>query len=282
MQQKGKQAMVKQVFGGFLGMVAVACSGAASAQTAPLPAPAPAPAVATTQEQGYILGPGDVIEIAVLGRDEFRPRVQVQVDGTVQLPFIGNLTATNKTVLQLRDEVRDKLKAGGYYANPAVNVSVASYASRYVIVLGEVGQPGIVPIDRAYRVSEILARAGGTKAPGVDSITLTRKTGETLNLSISEAATNGGDKDPAVNAGDKLYVAPAKTFYIYGQVAAPGTYPVDRAMDLRKALARSGGLTKMGSESRVKVIRKGVEIKKFNPSDPIVDGDVVVVGERFF
>lgn len=276
MKQKGKQTMGKQVLGVVLGAAALAWSAAAGAQTEP------APSANVSLVDGYVLGTGDVIEIAVLGREEFKPRVQVQVDGTVQLPYIGNVTAANKTVLTLRNEVRDKLKAGGYYANPAVNVTIVTFSSRYVVVLGEVGTPGIVPIDRSYRVSEILARVGGAKVAGADSVTLTRKTGETITLSIAEVATSGGDKDPVVNPGDKLFVAPPKTYYIYGQVSAPGSYPVDRAMDLRKALARGGGLTKMGSENRVKVIRKGLEIKNFKPSDPIVDGDVVVVGERFF
>ena len=35
---------------------------------------------------GYILGAGDIIEVAVVGRDEYKARVQIQVDGTVQLP----------------------------------------------------------------------------------------------------------------------------------------------------------------------------------------------------
>ena len=108
------------------------------------------------------------------------------------------------------------------------------------------------------------------------------ESGETLSLSVSEVATGEGDKDPLVVAGDKLYVATAKTFYIYGQVGAPGTYPVDREMNLRKALARSGGLTKLGSENRVKIIRKGQEMKGLDLNAPVQDGDVVVVGEKLF
>ena len=250
----------------------------ASAQVS---AAASAPA-AVSLADGYVLGIGDIVEVSVLGRDEFKPKTQIQADGTIQLPFIGIVDANNRTVLQLRDQVRRKLIAGGFYADPAVNVTVVGYSSRYIVVLGEVGTPGIVSIDRAYRVSEILARVGGAKSAGVDSITLTRQSGETINLSVTDVATGGADKDPVVNPGDKLYVAPARTFYIYGQVAAAGTYPIDRDMDLRKALARGGGLTALGSEKRVKVIRKGTELRNFNPGDPILDGDVIVVGERFF
>jgi len=244
-------------------------------------------AASSDQEQvsltdGYVLGTGDVVEVSVLGREEFRPRVQVQTDGTIQLPFLGSVDANGLTVLQLRQKVSNALKKGGYYADPVVNVAIASYASRYIVVLGEVATPGIVPIDRSYRVSEIIARVGGIKLNGADSITLTRTSGEQFMLSMQEMATGGPDQDPVVNPGDKLYVPAAETFYIYGQVSAPGTYPVDKQMNLRKALARGGGLTSMGSEKRVKVFRDGEEIRKFNPSSPIKGGDVIVVGERFF
>ena len=62
----------------------------------------------------------------MLGREEFKPRVQVQVDGTIQLPYIKSIPAAGKTVLQLREEVRRKLQQGGYYTDPVVSVIVAS------------------------------------------------------------------------------------------------------------------------------------------------------------
>lgn len=261
-------------------------SAVASAQMSPPPAQ-PAQAAETGKQvvsmaDGYVLGVGDVVEVSVLGREEFNPRVQIQNDGTLQLPFLGTVKASDLTILQFRENVRQALIRGGYYASPVVNVAVASYASRYVTVLGEVATPGIVPIDRSYHLSEILARVGGPRGTASDQVKVTRENGEELELSIRESATSGGDKDPEISPGDKIYVPAAKTFYIYGQVNAPGTYQIDRDMTLRKALARGGGLTPMGSEKRVKVFRNGEEIKKFDPSEPIIDGDVVVVGERFF
>lgn len=231
---------------------------------------------------GYVLGAGDVVEISVLGREEFRPRVQVQVDGTISLPFLDSVKAADRTVLQLREDIRKALKDGGYYSDPIVNVAIVTYASRYVVVLGEVANPGIVPVDRPYRVSEILARTGGPRESGADEISIRRSSGEEIVLNLKAISTGGPDQDPFLAPGDKLYIAAAPTFYIYGQVSSPGNYRVDKEMNLRKALARGGGLTSMGSEKRVKVFRDGEEIRKFDPSAPIQGGDVIVVGERFF
>lgn len=274
----------------FLMVVALAGSTAAVAQQA-VPAPqaspvAPAsPAPAATQGEdltAYILGPGDILEISSIGRGDYAARVRVQVDGTVQLPLIGTLTATDRTTLQLADEIKNALKKGGYFTNPVISVEVTSYASRYATVLGDVAQPGLVPIDREYRMSEIIARVGGVRDSGADILTLRRESGEEVQLSIHDLSTGTGDKDPQVFPGDKIYVPQAATFYIYGQIASPGTYKLDRDMTLRKAIARSGGLTPSGSEKRIRVYRNGEEIKKFDLSNPINAGDVVVVGERFF
>lgn len=263
----------------------------AGAQSAAPPVPAPAPGAAAaapaapgpvTLNDGYVLGAGDVVDVTVLGRPEFNPRVQIQTDGTLQLPFLGTVKAADLTVLQFRERVRNALMAGGYYADPVVNVAVSTYASRYVTVLGEVGQPGLVPVDRAYRISEILARVGGARDTGADILTLRRATGEEIKLDLKNIAVGGPAEDPIVNPGDKIFIPKAETFYVYGQISRPGTYKIDQGMTLRKAIASAGGLTTMGSEKRVKVFREGREIKKFDLGALIKNGDVVVVGERFF
>ncbi len=253
----------------------------AIAQQRPAPAPAVAGVPGESLADGYVLGSGDVVEVSVLGREDFRSRVQIQFDGTIELPLIGNIGAGNKTVLQLKEEIRSKLKNGGFFSNPAVNISIATYASRYVVVLGEVGAPGIVPIDRAYRVSEILARVGGAKGSGADILTITRATGEEVKLDVRQISTGSGDADPFVNAGDKIFVPAAPTFYVYGQVNSPGAYRIDANMTVRMALARSGGLTALGSAKRIKVTREGKDLK-MKLDDPIGDKDVIVVGQRFF
>lgn len=262
--------------------------GTAAAQT-PVPAQAsaqaqvaaPANSAPVNLNDGYVIGLGDVVEIAVLGREEFKPRVQVQVDGTVQLPYLHSVMASNLTVIQLRERVAKLLRDGGYYVDPVVSVTVVSYASRYVTVLGEFAIPGLVPVDRAYRVSEILARAGGPRPTASDELILRRATGEELVLPIELLSRGGPADDPLVQPGDKLFIGAALNFYIYGQVNAPGAYKVERGMTLRMALARGGGLTERGSAGRLSLFRNGKQVR-VGLDTVLQGGDTVVVGERFF
>lgn len=239
------------------------------------------PAAPVTLNAGYVLGPGDVIETAVLGRDDFKQRVQVQVDGTIQLPFLHSVKAADLTVIQLRDQITQMLRQGGFFIDPVVSVSVVSYASRYVTVLGEFATPGLIPVDRAYRVSEILARAGGAKTSAGDTLVLRRISGQQFVLPLATVSSGGPAEDPMVQPGDKLFIATAPNFYIYGQVTGPGAYKVERGMTVRMALARGGGLTERGSLGRVSIIRNGQKVKA-ELDMPITGDDTIVVGERFF
>lgn len=263
--------------------VVMAQASATIANTTPAQAtPTRAGPNATSLEQGYVVGVGDVLDVVMVGQDDFRGRVTVQQDGTIQLPLIGSIQAQQKTLLQLGREIAAALEKGGYYVKPAIQVTVGQISSRYVTVLGQVGSPGLIPVDRAYRASEMIARVGGLRTDGAETFFLTRANGQEIPLTMEQIARGGGDADPIVNPGDKIFVPVAPTFYIYGEVKAPGTYTIQKNMTLRMALARSGGLTTLGSDRRITVIRGGQELKKFSLSEPIRADDVIVANERFF
>lgn len=283
-----------------IGLILFFAAAPALAQP-PAPAPAPAglppavqaqapaarPVAPATQaekdlEAGYVLGPDDVVEISVLGQPEFATRARVKANGTVQLPFIGEQTVSGETALSLAPKIAEKLRAGGYYAKPVVNIEISSFASRYVVLLGAVAQPGLQPVDRTYRLSEIIARAGGLRETGADFVTLTRENGEQKNYAFEKLAAGGPDEDPEVHPGDKIFVPEADLFYIYGQINAPGVYPIKGGeMTIRKAVARGGGFGASGSAKRIKLFRNGEETK-VDLDMVIKAGDVIVVGERLF
>lgn len=265
----------------------------AGAQTVPPAAPPaqaqpaarpPAPPSQATKDvaEGYVLGADDVVEVTVLGQPEFTTRARVKANGTIQLPFIGEQRLAGETALSLAPKIAEKLRAGGYYAKPVVNIEISSFASRYVTLLGSIAQPGLQPVDREYRLSEIIARAGGLRETGADFVTLTRADGEQKNYAFDKLASGGPEDDPMVRPGDKIFVPEADLFYIYGQINAPGVYPIRGGpMTVRKAVARGGGFNASGSASRIKLFRNGVETKvKLDAT--LQAGDVLVVGERLF
>jgi polysaccharide export outer membrane protein len=269
-----------------LALVATAPIGAA-AQTAQAQAQgqaqAPPQASAPSAEaKSYVLGPEDVLEVTAIGHDDFTSRVKISARGVIQLPYIGDVIAANKTPETLSADITKALVQGGYFAKPIVRVEIASYASRYVTVLGDVVTPGLVPVDRPYHLSDILARVGGTRQDGADYVVLTPQAGPSQRISIQAMATGDAAQDPLVAPGDKIYNPPAEIFYISGQVHTPGAYPLAPNLTLRMAISRGGGLTDLGSDRSVKVTRGGKTLTHFGLNDPIQAGDVILIGERLF
>lgn len=268
-----------------LGCLALPMAATAQQQVvAPLPNAGPANAgpPANVAENGYVLGPDDVIEVEVLGRGDFRVRGRIAADGKMQLPFLGEVVAANKTAKQFGAEIAEALTRGGYYQNPVMRVEVVGFASRYAVVLGAVGSPGLVPINRSYRLSEIMARVGGVRGDATDYIILRSENGPERRIMVRDMAVGDETQDPVVSPGDKIYVPIAETFYISGQVRAPGTYPMTSDMTFRQAIAKGGGLNEMGSDKKLKVTRGGKELNRVQLDTKVLPGDIIVVGERLF
>lgn len=246
---------------------------------------AAAPAVTSATPPGgasaeYVLGPEDIIEVEVVGQPD-KARARVYTDGTVQLNLIGKLVAAGKTPRELGTEIAQALKAGGFYANPAINVEVSGYSSRYVTVLGAVGNPSLVPINRPYRLSEILARVGGMQPTAADYLIVRQENGGEQRYLVDELSRGDATKDPFVTPGDKIFAPAAEVFYISGQVNAPGPFPMRSDLTVRQAIAKAGGLTPSGSDKKVEVNRGGKKVKLTGDAK-VEPGDVLVVGERLF
>lgn len=260
----------------------------AGAQTPPvLPPPRPVPTTVAPAPNDipapiYILGPQDVIQVDALGRSDFSTKARIGADGTVQLPFLGAFPAADRSVVELRDQIAAALQKGGFFAKPIIQVEVISFASRYVTVLGSVGSPGLIPIERPYRLSEILARVGGVRGDGADHVVLRSPKGPERTLLVKDLATGDETTDPYVQPGDKIYVPAAEMFYVKGQVKAPGSYPITPNMTLVMALARGGGITDLGSDSHIKIVRRNATISPKDLNIKIEPNDVIDVGEGFF
>jgi polysaccharide export outer membrane protein len=267
---------------------AAPCAALAQAKPAPSPASstpaAPAPPAGGKQgdpsKEEYIIGPEDVVEVEVVGQPD-RSRARVYTDGTIQLNLAGRIAAAGKTPRQLGTDIAAALKTGGYYADPVVNVEVVGFSSRYVTVLGAVGSPGLVPINRPYRLSEVLARVGGVREGAADYIIVRPETGPEKRYNVDKLASGDSSEDPMVAAGDKIFAPTAELFYLTGQVKSPGTYPIKTGMTIAQAIARGGGLTDSGTDKHVKVTRGG-KVIKLEPGDKVLPGDVLLINERLF
>ena len=124
----------------------------------------------------YRLGPGDTLQIRVLGADELNGQYAVQDDGTVSMLMAGAVPAAGFTAQQVQTKIEDALKAGRYLTQPRVPVVVMNY--RPYFILGEVSSPGAYPYVSGMRVLSAVAAAGGYNYRADQNFVIITRNGE--------------------------------------------------------------------------------------------------------
>src|SRR5213596_164592 len=81
------------------------------------------PTLADSCPAEYVIGPEDVLDVAVWGNAEITRTVPVRPDGKISLPLLNDIQAAGLTALELREVLAQKL--GEYIPSPEVSVIVS-------------------------------------------------------------------------------------------------------------------------------------------------------------
>ncbi len=114
-----------------------------------------------TRNDEYRLGPGDKLRIEVYKDAQLSQSLQVRPDGKITLPLVGDIEATGRTPIEMRDSITKSLKE--YVTNPTVTVIVVEATTPLAYVMGEVNHPGAVTLQGSLTIIQALALAGGLK-----------------------------------------------------------------------------------------------------------------------
>jgi len=134
------------------------------------------PAAVTAQEAGYMVKPGDGLEISVWKEPDLQGPVLVTPDGSFSFPLVGQVDARGKTVTDLQQVITERLAK--YISDPVVTVSIREIRGNKVYVIGQVNRPGEFIVNPRVDVIQALSMAGGTTAfAALDDIRILRRTG---------------------------------------------------------------------------------------------------------
>src|SRR5262245_59744204 len=109
------------------------------------PLPEPPPATGTVMVSTYRIGPMDTLLITVVDEAELTGKFSVDGDGMFSYPYLNRVKAAGLTATELQTELASLLR-NGYLRNPQVRVEVDLFRSQSVMVIGEVRQPGKIPM----------------------------------------------------------------------------------------------------------------------------------------
>ncbi|MBX3349521.1 MAG: polysaccharide biosynthesis/export family protein [Nitrospira sp.] len=151
--QLGLKIVRKTTLGLLIGMFLIASVSCQSVDTRSTSQVAP------NSEQGYQLGPEDVLLISVWKDEHLTREVVVRPDGLISFPLVGDVPAEGRTVEELRIDLAKRL----IKYIPAVNLTVAVIKplSYKVYVVGRVTKPGEFLVGHYTDVLQALSLAGG-------------------------------------------------------------------------------------------------------------------------
>ena len=219
----------------------------------------------------YLIGPGDVIEVAVWEAPPAMlfgtltsgtsttitatnsltlPAQMVTEDGTIAIPFAGRIVVKGHTTGEIEANIVRHLK--GKANQPQVLVRVAKNNTSNVTVVGEVTGSTMMPLTpKGERLLDALASAGGVKQPVSRTAVQLSRGNVTATMPLDSVI-----RDPRQNIllkpGDVVTALfQPLSFSVLGATGKNDEMPLEaQGISLAQALARSGGLNDSRADAR--------------------------------
>lgn len=170
------------------------------------------------------------------------PEQVVGPDGAVTVPYAGRIRVVGRSPQQV--EVAIVTALTGKAIEPQALVTITKNVANAVTVVGEVTGGARVPLTtRGDRILDVVAQAGGTRAPAHETFITLVRGGNSVRIPMQAMLT-----DPAENVyvrpGDVVSVArEPQTFTSAGATSQNSVVPFEAiGITLDQAIARSGGL----------------------------------------
>lgn len=247
----------------------------------------------------YTIGPRDVLDIKVAKSELITGQVRVSEQGTISLPFLGEVAVEGLTAAELEKKLARALVEKQLLVDPQVSVTISDRQSKRVSVIGAVQTPGSYELAGRQTLFQILSLAGGPSKDAGREIIVVRRladgTSTSLRIPMDDLIVRGDTQyDIPLEAGDIVNVQAERegVIYVLGEVKTPGALKVliSRLPTVAQAVAQAGGYTERAALRRVIIKRRDaagnekeivVDLKAILRNKakdiPLQDGDTVYV-----
>lgn len=171
----------------------------------------------------YHIRKDDKISLSVWGQDElsigsvygiynsnevYGKWLLVDASGNIEIPKVGTTNVLNKTITQLKEELKETFKK--WIANPIVDVKILN---KEITVLGELKNPGVVKVDKDQNnLLELISKSGGTDFyANLKSIKIIRQVGAGVKMTNVDLTCKGNylAQNITLHPGD-VVIVPSK------------------------------------------------------------------------
>ena len=251
----------------------------------------------------YTVGPTDVLTIEVYDEADLSGEYRVSQSGAIVFPLVGQVPVAGRTAPEIAEHLKVLLEKD-YLYEATINVTVTSYRSRTVKILGNVLRPGVYYLEGPTRLLDVLSQAGGVASSGGEVnrgqaarvVRLeeapdpegdgTKMVTRNLSIDLYELLVEGREEaNLLLESGDTVYVPETRFVHVVGEVKQPGSFPFEEGMTVLKAITLAGGATLKGAPRNavIKRIREGKEQEiEVSLEDLLQPDDIVDVPRSFW
>ena len=208
---------------------------------------------------GYILGPGDEINLQVSGQVNDQIRLAIDRTGAVSLPGVGSVHLAGLPYAQLNNFLTQQLNK--IYRNFTVNAQLGSLRTIQIFVVGQVRRPGTYSVSSLSTLTNAIFASGGPSPQGSLRDFQLKRDGVTIDhFDLYDLLLHGDKtKDVPLQTGDVLFVPfVGPQVAVVGSVDTPAIYELKSGASVTTvtdALQLAGGMTAVAAGSTVRLDR---------------------------
>lgn len=233
----------------------------------------------------YRLGPGDKVELEILGKTGTRAATFVCPDGKIYYDLLPGLEIWGMTVEEARLALERELAT--YYNRPKLSFTLAAVESKRVWVLGRLNKSGVYPLAGPMTIIDAISRAGGLFTSRFGGTTeeladlnhsfIVRR-GEMLPVNFQKLLRGGDTSQNLYLEPDDFIYMPSSLsseVYVLGAVNSPRPIGYADNMTLTTAIAKALGTQPQAYLSHVAIVRGSLA----EPKIAVVDFKAILAGK---
>lgn len=236
----------------------------------------------------YLMGPGDVVNIQIYGKENQNYSLTVSRSGILDVPNSGPVSVNGLTFEKLQSQLGQKIEE--QYTGVKTNITLGELRSIRIIITGEAYKPGSYTVSSLSTITQALFVSGGVSdIASLRNIQLKRASKTVVTFDLYDLLMKGdASKDKRLQSGDVIFIPPvAKTITVQGEVRRPAIYELKGHETVVDAVKLAAGL-KPNSFPKASVISRfssdflptlvNVDLThKRGQKVKIVDGDILTV-----
>ncbi|HFE38925.1 MAG TPA: hypothetical protein ENK06_10995, partial [Gammaproteobacteria bacterium] len=204
----------------------------------------------------YIVGPGDQVQVQLLGKENQDFLLQVSRDSTLSIPGIGVFSVTGLNFDELKRDIKKRINK--QFIGVDAFITLGELRSIRVFVLGEVEKPGAYFVSGLATMTNALMYGEGIKPIGSLRHVELKRAGKLVGeLDLYRLLMHGDTRDDArLRPGDVIHVPTIRqSVSISGEVRRPAVYELNTEKSLADVISLAGGMLPTAVRDNVKVVR---------------------------